>query len=475
MIMRSSTVTDLLLNFLAIEFVSVLDDVVFALAKEALLGRTLKEEAKNLSDRTYYVNHQFSKAAPYYTFAYFFILPLIMYVGWGIIWFYQESGKYSCHQILLQFGDEQLPVLGTFSGLFISQRKSFVGSVDRLSYAPNDNRDGGPLLAYCEKDKRWTLSLSQGDAPNPCDWYAASEESEDFDFVATSNSPWFVKTAQNRAIPLGQHFIACHDCTDNLCGPYGKCSNKGTCECDPGYYGLRCEYPEPCQRLEIDPRDDGFLKEGGDYFASKYYRLEGAEVYNHPVYTSLGENQTLNDETDIILFTGVRWMLSFKRLFPGLKDVNDVSGLAKYFSQFHGHFTEYATSFVSEPVHIDSPLDATASPLSVRWQYSASESRDQRLQPDLQKDLIGSSFFCAVCNDISNPCSYGATCLSNGTCGDCPNMSSGTMCQIPPTSNGYCDPYFNNINFGFDGGDCCESTCRSTPENTLWEVGSRIH
>jgi hypothetical protein len=62
-------------------------------------------------------------------------------------------------------------------------------------------------------------------------------------------------------------------------------------------------------------------------------------------------------------------------------------------------------------------------------------------------------------------------CLSDGSCGDCPNDSSGTMCQIPPISNGNCNPYFNNINFGFDGGDCCENTCRSTAENICGKAG----
>jgi len=110
--------------------------------------------------------------------------------------------------------------------------------------------------------------------------------------------------------------------------------------------------------------------------------------------------------------------------------------------------------------------------LNVRWQYSTSdEAFDQRLEPDLQKELIETSFFCAVCNNNTNLCSYGAVCQLDGICGYCPNDSSGTMCQIPPTSNGHCDPYFNNINFGFDGGDCCESTCRSTPENTCGKSG----
>eukprot|EP00985_Skeletonema_marinoi_P011044 scaffold5207_cov84-Skeletonema_marinoi.AAC.8 len=134
--------------------------------------------------------------------------------------------------------------------------------------------------------------------------------------------------------------------------------------------------------------------------------------------------------------------------------------------------TSIGTKKTQTITHIDSPLDATASPLNVRWQYSTSdEAFDQRLEPDLQKELIETSFFCAVCNNNTNLCSYGAVCQLDDICGYCPNDSSGTMCQIPPTSNGHCDPYFNNINFGFDGGDCCESTCRSTPENTCGKSG----
>jgi hypothetical protein len=294
--------------------------------------------------------------------------------------------------------------------------------------------------------------------------------------LTTASSPWVVKTAtKERIVPLSQHFLACHDCMyiDNFCGDFGKCIRIGDeekCECFSSHYGWRCEYPEPCQKLEIDPRDNDFIS--GRYFASKYYRLEGAEAYNRPIYTSRGDNQTLSDATDIILFTGVRWILSYKYLFPGLKDINDTKELGRYFSQFHGQFTDYKASFLSEPIHIDTPLDATASPLSVRWRYSASnEAFGQRLQPDLGKELIETSFFCAVCNNSTNPCQFGGVCQLNGTCGDCPNGSSGTMCQIPPTSNGECNPYFNNINFGFDGGDCCDNTCRSTSENTCGKSG----
>jgi hypothetical protein len=401
--------------------------------------------------------------------------------GWGKIVRNQDSGVYSCHRIFAQHGDEALPMLGTFSGLFRIQNQSFGG---RLSF--RDDRVGGALLAYCRNDKRWTLSLPRGgvnpDDWNPCDWYAASSESEDFDILTTANSQWVVKTPNPKGvIPLSRHFMGCYDCRyiDNLCGDFGTCAGYDgdrsytQCECGWGHYGLRCEYAEPCQTLEINQRGEGFVKASGEYFASKYFRLQDVETYNRPVYTSLdpwGDDQVLTDDTDFVLFTGERWILSYKSLFPGLRDVNDTWGLVRYFSRFHGQFTDYSALYVSEPVYADTPVDALASPLSVRWQYSASD-KDQRLQPDLQKGFIETKFFCAYCDMDTNPCLSGAVCQWNGTCGDCPNGSSGTMCQIAPTSNGKCNTYFNNVAYDFDGGDCCENTCRSTPENTCGKAG----
>ncbi len=57
LIMRSDSVLDLLLNFSAIEFITMLDDVLFELASEGFLGRPLKKETKRLSKKSYYVSH----------------------------------------------------------------------------------------------------------------------------------------------------------------------------------------------------------------------------------------------------------------------------------------------------------------------------------------------------------------------------------------------------------------------------------
>eukprot|EP00984_Skeletonema_dohrnii_P022937 scaffold12054_cov112-Skeletonema_dohrnii-CCMP3373.AAC.4 len=279
LIMRSSSVLDLLLNFSAIEFVTNLDNVVFELAKEGFLGHTLKKEAKKLCRKSYYVNIEYANSynAMVVSLGYFIVLFASFFGGWLYIYKQQRIGEYLCHQIFSQFGDDILPMLGTFTGLFYKHTKTFG---DRASY--RDDQPGGPLLAYCKNETRWTLSLTKDlitDEWNPCNWLAASSESESYSILSTTSSPWVVNTPSNRVAPLTHHFLMCYECThvDNFCGDYGSCVPAGKydqciCNEEKGRYGLRCEYSEPCQVVEAE----GFSKEGGGQFTSKYYRLEDA-------------------------------------------------------------------------------------------------------------------------------------------------------------------------------------------------------
>jgi len=308
LIMRSDSVLDLLLNFSAIEFITMLDDVLFELASEGFLGRPLKKETRRLSRKSYYVSHACANSycAKVLSIAYFVVLCVCFFGGWLIIYIKQSRGHYLCQLIFSQFGDDKLTMLGTFTGLFSMHSKMFD---DRASYRGADLQDGerGPLLAYCEKEKHWTLSLTKNgtnaDEWNPCkDWLAASSESQSFDLLSTTSSPWIVNTPTNREAPLAHHFLSCHECmhVENFCGEHGKCLPGGIlflndlkeilkypesaqydkCSCDDGHYGLRCEYFEPCPALEVSQSDgdEGFPKEGGGHFASEYYRLEDAET-----------------------------------------------------------------------------------------------------------------------------------------------------------------------------------------------------
>eukprot|EP00984_Skeletonema_dohrnii_P011557 scaffold4626_cov110-Skeletonema_dohrnii-CCMP3373.AAC.4 len=169
LIMQSSTVIDLLLNFLAIEFVSQLDDVVFVLTREGFLGRTLQKEAKKVSNTFYDVSHLSEESTrdaafrKYFTVAYCVVFFLIFFSSWGVIVHCQNSGVYLCHAIFAQFGDEVVPMLGASTGVFYQRFKTWTRS------SPSPTSPTSPLVT--ERAIIGTAKMEE-----PC-WRTASSRS----------------------------------------------------------------------------------------------------------------------------------------------------------------------------------------------------------------------------------------------------------------------------------------------------------
>ena len=86
--------------------------------------------------------------------------------------------------------------------------------------------------------------------------------------------------------------------------------------------------------------------------------------------------------------------------------------------------------------------------------------------------IVDVELICASCNDDSNKCLNDGICRS-GTC-ECRNNASGDWCQVQPPPNGHCDTFYNWLEFEYDGGDCCESTCVSTDTYTCGKDESGI-
>jgi hypothetical protein len=79
--------------------------------------------------------------------------------------------------------------------------------------------------------------------------------------------------------------------------------------------------------------------------------------------------------------------------------------------------------------------------------------------------IVDVKLICASCDYDTNKCLNGGICRTDGTC-ECRNDATGDWCQVQPTANGHCDTYYNWLEFEYDGGDCCESTCVSTDTYT---------
>ena len=216
LIMKSPSVLELLLNFSAIEFVTMLDDTVFELVKEGFFGREMKKEAKRLIRKTYFVSRDCanSKSAFRVSILYFVVLFLSFFGSWATIASQQNRGFYFCDVISSQFSDE---VLSIPSQGFYKRQEGTIGG--RITYR---HFDEGLLFAYCESEKRWTLSnVTDTDtnttAWDPCkDWLAASSKSVGADsrtLLESASFPWLVKnqTAYRR---VTAHLLECDGASD---------------------------------------------------------------------------------------------------------------------------------------------------------------------------------------------------------------------------------------------------------------------
>lgn len=238
-------------------------------------------------------------------------------------------------------------------------------------------------------------------------------------------------------------------------------SQNNRCVCEDGSYGNRCEFVAPCDRIEYDPTFEPF--QGNRKWAEGYDLLKNgdgrhAEVYGRPVYLSQDRNP------DVIFYNGYRWAIA------SLSDINKNDGgstsLVDFFeNEFHAFWSQYTVGFLSEPVSIDAPDDSNT-PAQVSWYQAQVKTTSSFQGSDLNKP-VESKFLCAKCNNDTNPCLFGGVCIDH-TC-KCTQGSFGKLCHIPPTGNGYCDSYFNTLEFDFDGGDCCKETCVSTLEHTCGE------
>jgi hypothetical protein len=453
LIMRADTVRDVLLNFTAVEFVSSIDNVVFYLAKYNYFGRKVKYDAENevINGEHFSVRDRNARCGLH--FVLLSVIFLSFFGGWLGIVARQNKGGYLSQTVFVQFDDEFSPELGTFSGLYrIGETRRGVFSTSRVEYV--EIRSGKASLGYCENKGIWTLSITH----DPCSWLAKSSDSTSFDILDTLSSEWFSKdTNGNRVAPM-QHFeMSAHGGgrDQNECGGHGSVDEKDKkCECDGDWFGLKCEFLEPCESLAVDIRREGFLS-GSREWSLSYDILRTntgklLEVYDHPVF--------FNDtgRFQIILFAGRRWVL-----FEWVD--NTGAGLEAYLREFHAHFTDFNASFISEPMDVGTPTDALT-PVGLEWFFPRNGMTPQGgIQSVDSTRASDALLLCAVCDNTANVCQNNGQCENDGTC-KCGLGSEGRMCEKPPIGNGRCDSFFNHPEFNFDGGDCCEAKCVSSLE-----------
>jgi len=123
---------------------------------------------------------------------------------------------------------------------------------------------------------------------NECSWLWRSPETDDFDLISTTTSPWIAWVGEIK--PLAQVSMICNECVEKSdCSYHGSCIER-TCICDDLHFGENCEFEMPCQSLasekaqEIDP-ENGVLKWNQE---NPIKQINKHMVYNRPVYIQKG-------------------------------------------------------------------------------------------------------------------------------------------------------------------------------------------
>ncbi|CAB9509241.1 expressed unknown protein [Seminavis robusta] len=492
LIITSSSVVGLLLDFTAVEFVSSIDELCFFLAKQGFLGTGCKHYSAIVACDLYKVapeSRQGFLRKSWKTVSLFLILSVFL-AGWISIVIFQLDGHYMCNTIMVNMGDDFVPALGAFNGLYdIKFPKGYVPFKERRAIfverrSQEVNVPGRGIFGYCDDIKAWTFRWEFTDGTENvetdfCEWVARSSETDTFDITETVSQPWLVRDQTQREVVLDPFRLFCFDCENegeddsDDCGGKGTC-NSAVCECQDGWYGLRCEFLSPCSELAIDARTEDFASTrdwSSDYQSIELNSGSLAEAYYRPVYV----HEYSNGAYDVVMFTGRRWALTSSEFLPrkgrvaddsvsgGQGTGSDIANFFKYYYHgYRGYFDgDYSVAFLSDFMDTTTHFDAST-PVAFSWYRAVSEERTHALENQGLGQEVESEFLCSGCDIESNPCLYDGECIA-GVC-QCSLDSFGELCEIPPVRNGHCDNFFNTPEFKMDGGDCCESTCESTDQ-----------
>ena len=457
LVVNSATVLDVLLNFAAVEFVSQLDNAAFVLATKGFLGRINQMETRIIQSLEYTVRRKAQAPGFIRSLGMAFVL-LIVGASWFVVYVNQIEGRYAIGHIHVQFDDSTLPGLATHNGFYqINTRVRLSPGATRFFYFEQRGTGNGEF-AYCRRNARWAFFEKGGDPCSKTGILAQATKLTTFQLTDTGSQLWYtIRSGSFDRIEMPQIQLAegCH--WDNDCGPdVGSVCRRNRCVCSESYTGYQCDYrkSELCKRVEIDAsRAKTFFSQRS--LATAYHLMNGTDAYNRPVY--------LSDGGDLLLFTGLRWAITTIQDKGFAKYRHNVTDLLNFIGTdgFHSSVIQ-SVDMISEPVWFDTTSDMFMDPRDLQWYNVVGRQGMLDASPATRPDRA--VLVCAICNNSSNPCLNGNICNAAGQC-ECRNGETGPLCQIPPTGDGKCDPFFNTAEFNYDGGDCCRPTCKSSEKH----------
>eukprot|EP00980_Cylindrotheca_fusiformis_P016234 scaffold4825_cov132-Cylindrotheca_fusiformis.AAC.11 len=203
-IMQSTEVVDLLLDFTAMEFVAALDDAAFALSLGGFLGRAMKKTARTVKTARY-TPHDKRKWLRKWPMVVVSILLIICYV---LVRIGQDNRIFGENELDVQLHDNAIPWLSTLSGTYfgctISGSDSNKLDVGPIIYTKhpvegcdkNWKKEQGAFF-YCG-DEHWVFAVEE-EMSTPCktwsmkSYKADSSNADAYDILSHASATWFAK------------------------------------------------------------------------------------------------------------------------------------------------------------------------------------------------------------------------------------------------------------------------------------------
>ena len=309
LIMKSDEIVSMLLNFAALSFIAMIDDIGFMIAANFLITDELGILARQIQRIVIPIPVKFpSNESPVSSYRSINFLYLLSFYYAYYLYFVSQQieGLYSCNSILVQFGDQVDSYLGVYSGVY--ERRRFIGSScylinNRFVYFLHDTRLHA-MFAYCDVSQSWTfhnITDKNCEEINPCEnFWVTSQEVGGYDIRDAADSKWSISAGSS----LDHFFLQCNDeegCHNN--GILDEFSRR--CSCFDGNYGVNCEFSEAvlCKRLFRSFQDSDDTIPFSIMTNSSLKELAYRPLFSRETTLEGSSKKSF----ELILFDGARW------------------------------------------------------------------------------------------------------------------------------------------------------------------------
>jgi len=204
LVMTSSDVTEIVLNFTAVNFISLLDDAAFKLARDGKYGLVMEEAAERVVEEPV-PRCMISKTSHGHRIALFVISAFLFGMMCFVFVFQGRHEKWLTQVIQVRFGRSD--ALESYSGCY--EIKTAKNLNNRYEYKLFDlvPEDTQTYIGYCKKDRRWVVYSKQNNSKDPCgaresneDELAHSAKTDAFDIGTSFEEAWY--SASNEPIEV---------------------------------------------------------------------------------------------------------------------------------------------------------------------------------------------------------------------------------------------------------------------------------